>query len=54
MLIKYLDDIFVTLGCLLILAGTYAVCPVATWFVAGAMFIGAGVLVGMGQKGSKT
>ena len=47
---KYLDDIFILIGCLLILAGTYQINPLATWFVGGAMFIGAGVLVGAGSR----
>jgi hypothetical protein len=43
---RYFDDILLILGCVLILIGTYQVNLVATWFVAGGMFIGFGVLVG--------
>jgi hypothetical protein len=49
-MVKYLDDIFIIIGCLLILAGTYQINPLATWFVGGGMFIVAGVLVGAGER----
>lgn len=39
------DDLFILAGCVLILVGTYKICPVATWFVAGVMLIAIGVLV---------
>jgi len=48
---KFLDDLFIFIGCGLILVGTYSLSPVATWFVAGIMFIAAGVLIGIGRKG---
>jgi hypothetical protein len=43
---KYLDDGLVLIGCGLILVGTWLVCPVATWFVGGAMCILAGLAIG--------
>jgi hypothetical protein len=45
-MLQYLDDGLVLVGCGLILVGTWAVCPVATWFVGGVMCILAGLLVG--------
>jgi len=45
---KYLDDLLVLAGCALILIGVWTVCPVATWFAAGAMCIAGGVLLGLG------
>lgn len=44
---KFVDDLFIFIGCCLILAGTYSICPVATWFVAGGMFVAAGVWIGI-------
>jgi hypothetical protein len=44
---RYFDDILLILGCVLILIGTYQLSPVATWFVAGAMLICFGVMVGL-------
>jgi hypothetical protein len=41
---KYLDDILFVLGAVLITIGTFRLCPVATWFVAGAFCIVGGVL----------
>jgi len=50
--VKFLDDLLVLGGCVLIVIGTWYVCPVATWFVAGIMLIGLGVLVGLvGKRG---
>ena len=49
-MIRYLDDLLLLAGCVLILIGVYQVCPVATWFVAGAMLIVSGVLIGLGAK----
>jgi uncharacterized membrane protein SirB2 len=46
LLSRYLDDLLFLLGALLICIGTYALCPAATWFVAGAFCIVAGMLVG--------
>jgi hypothetical protein len=48
---RYLDDLLILVGCLLILVGVYQVLPVATWFVAGVMLIIFGVLFGLGQPG---
>ncbi len=44
---KYADDGFIFAGCLSIVIGTYYVCPVATWFVAGLFLIIIGVLLGI-------
>lgn len=48
---KYLDDLLVLAGCILILIGVYNVCPVATWFVAGGMCIAGGIVYGLSGKG---
>lgn len=48
-----LDDVFLLIGCLLILAGTYILSPVAVLFVAGGMCIAAGVLIGLGNGRAK-
>lgn len=45
---KHLDDLLILAGCGLIIYGTYLINPLAVWFVAGAMLIGFGVLVGLG------
>ena len=50
---SHLDDLLVVSGCGLICYGTYVICPVATWFVGGAMLIALGVLVGLGAGGGK-
>jgi hypothetical protein len=50
MIKTYLDDLFLLIGCLLVLVGTYQLSPIATWFVAGGMFIAAGVLIGLGAR----
>jgi len=42
---KYLDDVLVVLGAVLVCVGVYQVLPVVTWFVAGAFCIAGGVLV---------
>lgn len=47
---KYLDDILIFAGCILILIGVYCVIPVATWFVSGVMLIVIGVLIGLGAQ----
>lgn len=46
---KYLDDLLVLCGCLLILAATYLLCPIAALYVAGVMLIIAGVITGLGD-----
>jgi hypothetical protein len=43
---KYLAEILILLGSLLILAGVYLVCPVATLFVGGILCVAAGAMVG--------
>jgi uncharacterized membrane protein SirB2 len=48
---KYLDDLLFLLGAALICTGTFIVCPVATWFVAGGFCILGGILYGMSQRG---
>ena len=47
---NYLDDLFIVLGCWMILIGVYVVCPVATLFVGGAMLICAGIIIGLGNR----
>lgn len=49
---KYLDDLFIFIGCCLIMVGTFILIPVATWFVAGIMCLAVGIVIGIG--GSKT
>ena len=46
---KYLDDLLLILGAVLICIGTYVLCPVATWFVAGAFCIAGAVLLARSQ-----
>jgi hypothetical protein len=50
---KHLDDILILAGCGLILYGTSLISVIAPWFVAGAMCISLGFLVGLGQRGEK-
>lgn len=47
---RYLDELFIFIGCVLILIGVYIAMPVLTWFTAGLMFIMAGVVIGVGRK----
>lgn len=47
---KVLDDLLILAGCGLILAGTYQVNPMATWFVGGVMAITLGILIGLGGR----
>ena len=47
---KYLDDILILIGSVLLLIGTYIVMPVATWFVGGVMLITAGILIGAAKQ----
>ena len=48
-MLKYLDDILLIIGAVLICIGTYAVCPIATWFMAGIFCIIGGVVYGKYQ-----
>ncbi len=50
---KIFSDILLISGCGLILVGVYLVWPMATWFVGGAMLIIMGILVGIGNRGTK-
>lgn len=50
---KYLDDILIVCGCLLILAGTYQVNPILVWFVGGGMLVVFGFLFGMAPEDKK-
>ncbi len=50
---NYVGDLLVLIGCILILIGIYLVSPIATLFVGGSMFIGAGVLVELGRRSVK-
>jgi len=47
---KYLDDILIFLGGLLIVAGCYLVWPVAALFAGGILLIIFGVLIGAGNR----
>lgn len=47
---KYLDDICILIGFILILIGTFQLSPVATWFVGGGMMVLAGLAVGWGSR----
>jgi uncharacterized membrane protein SirB2 len=49
-LARYLDDLLVVSGCVLVLGGVYQISPVATWLVAGGMLILFGVLLGLGGE----
>ena len=44
---KWIDDLLVAAGCVLILIGTYLTVPAATWFIGGGMLIGWGILLGL-------
>jgi hypothetical membrane protein len=48
-MMRFLDDIFILIGCLLILVGVYQVNPLLVWFVSGVMFLIAGILIGLGK-----
>ena len=47
---KYLDDILIFLGGLLIVAGCYLVWPVAALFAGGILLIILGILIGAGNR----
>jgi hypothetical protein len=47
---KYLDDVLILLGCILILIGTYQLIPVATWFVGGIECLALGTVVSIQSK----
>jgi len=47
---RYLDDFLFILGCAAILIGTYKLSPTAAWFVAGAEFLIAGVVIAWSKK----
>lgn len=49
-MLNFLDDVLILAGCILILIGTYQICPVATWFVGGVMLIIFGVIVAAGGR----
>ncbi len=47
---NYLDDVLIIVGCSLLIYATSLINFIATWYVAGAILIILGVLVGMGEK----
>ena len=50
---NYIDDIFIFIGCVLILIGAYQINPLITLFVGGFMFLAAGVMIGAGNRKEK-
>lgn len=46
LLIKYLDDLLVLVGGMIVLYGLAQINPIITWLVGGLMLIGLGLLVG--------
>lgn len=50
---KFIDEILLIGGCVLILIGFYRLIPEATWFVGGFMLIIAGILSGIGNRKTK-
>lgn len=48
---KYLDDLFIFMGCVLILVFIYlAIGPVYVWLAAGIMLLLAGIAIGVGAR----
>lgn len=43
---RFLDDIFLLVGCALIVVGVWQIFPPAAWVVAGLMLVGLAYLVG--------
>lgn len=47
---KILDDLFILAGGILIMVGLYFTYPVLIFFVGGALLIGLGILLGVGNR----
>ena len=54
MMTKYLDDLLILAGCILVALGVYQIYPPAAWIVGGAELIGLGVLTGLGGNNAHT
>jgi len=51
---NHLDDLLIFAGAAAMLYATYRLSLIAAIYVLGVFLIGAGVLIGLGQKGSKS